>query len=421
MNNYEFFLEFSDNIEQYFIIAVIVLTIGVIFINKLATSWFNPVKYNLFQFCIGISVVLYLYKLNLVSTYAFTYVILSILLFFCILYMFYPKHIGKAKIQITNDRQCQKAFFIICYSIYILSTLLTYVLRGIPIFNDDSRLVTFTGAGGLGIIYRFSPFLLCYSLFYIYHRFFSKRLSKLGLVLLMAPFVIFGVLSGSRSSFLTYIFAFWGYKKFYKGEEIQLTHYKKLLIIALVVTLFTFAIEKATNLSGAWLPMFTRILACGDLYWMSLPNDVWKNVTANSPWSDVTVGLLAPLRLMPESNADMPIGFQLVRLVNKGFEDTTGPVELFPISTLIYFGYFGGLVFTLFQALFVCKLVASFFKRSNSLILSSFLFFCFWRSLYFLGSFRDGMGNLFSILVSFIILVILSILFGCKFDYRKRG
>ena len=115
MNNFEFFLEFSDNIEQYLIIAVIVLTIGVIFINKLATSWLNPVKYNLFQFCIGISVVLYLYKLNLVSTYAFTYVILSILLFFCILYMFYPKHIGKAKIHITNDRQCQKAFFIICY------------------------------------------------------------------------------------------------------------------------------------------------------------------------------------------------------------------------------------------------------------------------------------------------------------------
>ncbi len=421
MNNYEFFLVFSDNISQYFNIAAIVLTIGVIFINKLATSWFNPVKYILFQFCVGISVVLYLYKLNLVSNYAFSYVMLCILLFFCVLYIFYPERIGKAKIQITNDRQCQSAFFIICYSIYILSTLLTYALRGIPIFNDDSRLVTFTGAGGLGIISRFSPFLLCYSLFYIYHRFFSKRLSKLGLMLLMAPFVIFGVLSGSRSSFLTYIFAFWGYKLFYKGEEIQLSHYKRLLIIALTVTLFTFAIEKATNLSGAWLPMLTRVLACGDLYWMSLPNDVWKDVTANSPWSDVTVGLLAPLRLMSESNADMPIGFQLVRLVNKGFEDITGPVELFPISTLIYFGYFGGLIFTLFQALFVCKLVASTFKRSNSLIFSSFLFFCFWRSLYFLGSFRDGMGNLFSILLSTIVLVFFSVLVGCKFVYRKRG
>lgn len=419
MSTFEFLNILTDN-YILFILCVIPCTLAYVLIaNRFGKSWLNPLNFNLFTAGIGIGVALFLFCMGEAVSSSFMYVIISSIIFWGILWFFFPRNTHNFKLKIKEEFLFSRKLFLSLYFGNIILQLLTYYLFGIPLFNDNSRLATFTGSGGFGIISRITPFLSIYSIFYLYNKYIGAHSIKwFKLLLWLSPQIIFGVLSGSRSSFLVFIFSFWGYNKFYKDKEILLSNFKVLLIPFLIISLFTFAIEHQTNVIGGALAFLERVAACGDLYWYALPNDTWADVTVKTPFKDLLVGFLGPLRILSESQTDVPIGYQLTQLVYTDFDKMTGPVELFPVSSLVYFGFYGGIIMVIFQAFFACFFYKLFYRKSDSLIFSALLFFSFFKIVDFIGSLRNATGQLFDILLNWgfvfilcLILALLNILF----------
>lgn len=412
MTSIDFFSLFSENTVAFFVIATIVIAIFVIIANKLADSWLNPIKFNVFQAGIGIAVACYIYYLGEATLETFLYVIFSSILFWSVLCFLYPKKPGRFGLKIKNEGFYSYYLFLVIYFGNIALQLFSYARFGIPIFNDDSRLSTFTGSGGFGVISRLNGFFRVYSMFFIFNRYITnERTNWPKLILWLAPLILFGVLSGSRSSFLAFIFGFWGFKQFYRREEVYLSNFKALLVPFVIVAVLTFALEHSTNIAGGVLSFLERVMACGDLYWEAMPNDTWADVTIKTPFKDLLVGFLGPLRILPESSTDVPIGYQLTQIV-QGYDKMTGPVELFPISSLIYFGYWGGIIMVIVQALLACFFVKLFYRHSDSLIFSSLLYYAFYDSIYFVGSLRNATGQLFDILLNIAFVAFLCFCIG---------
>lgn len=412
MYAFQFFELFYDNLLLYFFVAVPIIYSCIYYVNKICNSWFNPIAFNLLQACIGISVAAFLFFTKQATKETATYIFLSSLIFYFILWKYFPREPHSLHKQIINEELIAHLFFIIFFYGNIALTLYSYSVFGIPIFNEDSRLSTYTGSGGFGVILRLTGFLRTYSLFYIFFLFSSKRISKMGLALYLSPLIIFGILSGSRSSFMSIIFSWWGFNRFFLNKEISALKYKKLIMIFVIISISTFAIGLASDFKSGFFSFMDRIIACGDLYWYALPDDNWERLEIKTPFYDLLVNFFGPFRLMSEANADMPIGYQLTRIVYDGFDKMSGPVELFPVSSLSYFGYYGGLLFTVFQAIIACKVFRLFYKTSNSIIWSSFFYFAFIKSIDFLGAFKNAMGQLFDILLNYSIIWILLIIFS---------
>lgn len=420
MNSIEFFQLLLEHPVGF----VAALAISWLFFKRLmertTSSWMNPVRFNMFTFSIGAGVVIFLYGTGKIGAPIFLYTIGSMLLFWGVFAAIYNNRPREINFRFTEEEKLARCLFYACFLIYILLTLLTYKLFGIPIFNDDSRLATYTGSG-LGFIGRLMPIMVTYSTFYIFHRFFSSRGGVRILYLsYLLPIILFGILSGSRSSFLGLIFAFWGYKTFYLHSEPKLKDYKYLLIPFLLISVATFALQASGNLGTAVLGFAERVIACGDLYWEALPDNTWQQVVVDHPFQFTFMGLLGPMRILDASQAEIPIGYQLTSLVYPTIKGASvGPVALFPVFGLVCFGIGGGLIFSFLQGLLAASLFKLAFIRSRSLILSALFYYSFNNLMPLLGDVSAGLGACFDWLLSMVVFAVLLLAAAACFSLQK--
>lgn len=421
MTTFNFLVLIAQFPWTFSIALVLGLLIFIPLSNRLASSWFNPVKFNVLTAGIGFGVVLFLKYTNQITTEDFIYFLTSSIIFWSIFCFIYGNRFRRLDIKLIDETYILKPLFVTTYVIYILLTLLVYVKLGIPIFNEDSRLSTFTGSGGFGIIDRITPILRTFVIFYLVSKLFQTKstISVVQLILLLIPIIAIGILSGSRSSFLIVVFVFWGYKTFYKDSEPKLINYKKMLIPFLALSVASFSIQSEGNFAYAMFSFVQRIVACGDLYWYAFPDQTWKSVVIHNPFLHIMVNLLAPFRLMDISFSEIPIGFQFTNIVYPGIEGrAVGPVALFSVSGLIYFGYIGGLIFTAFQSV-LCSLAFRLFAlKSNSFIICFIAFYGFLCSVPLIGDIAGALSSvadfIFSIITFTFILLLTRILFGVK-------
>lgn len=413
MSSFNFFDLLYSNLLIYFICLIFSLFIFFKIMKIKSSSWLNPLRFNIFTFAIGFSVILFLFVLGHIYFITLIYLIGSISIFWIVFIWIFKNKQRQVNTKFLNEPLLAQYLFVVSYLTYIFITLLSYKLLGIPIFKDGSRLSTYTGSG-YGILTRFSPILYTYVIFYFIHLFHStKDLRRIIIyIMLLLPLIIIGILSGSRSSFLSIIFIFWGYSTFYKHSEPKLRQYKWLIVSFVVVSIISFSIQFSGDFIYATKMFLQRIVSCGDLYWESLPNDTWKKVIINRPYEFTFMGLLGPLRILNPHLAEIPIGFQLTNIVYPEIAGTsTGPVALFPLFGLICFGYIGGLFFSFFQALLTSVLLNLVFVKSNSIIISSMFFFAFSSFLFLLGDISAGLGYCLDILISYgFVLFLLFIL-----------
>lgn len=403
MTSFEFFELLSLNPLLYLFCLVLSFILFYRILKVTSSSWFNPIRFNIFTFSIGFSVVIFLFISGYIRLNTFIYTVISIVIFWFTFMSVYKNKQRKITIRFSGEPLFAKYLFFFSYSIYIFLTIMSYKLLGIPIFNEDSRLATYTGSG-FGFIARISPVLYIYSLFYIIHllcryKGFRKRLLN---VTLLIPLILFGVLSGSRSSFLGIIFTFWGYKTFFLQEEPKVKNFKWLIVPFLFLSLLTFSIQYSGDFGRAGLMFLDRVVACGDLYWEALPNDTWKSVVVNRPYEFTFMGFLGPLHLLDRTLAETPIGFQLTDIIYPSIAGrSTGPVALFPIFGLVCYGYIGGLVFSFFQAFLASFLFKKAFINSNSIIVSAMAFYAFSNIILLIGDISAGLGACLEILICY--------------------
>lgn len=409
MNSFEFFILFSEKWTSYIVPLLIIFPLFCIVTKKISSSWFNSLRFVTMTAFIGYTSILFLYVEGYVLLKDFVYLLFAISIFWITFCSIYKNKQRKVSLLVKNEKGIAKYLFYACFLLYIFLTLFTYKTLGIPIFNENSRLATFTGSG-LGFIERLTPILRGYSLFYIVHILISHKAlyTRVLFASYLIPVIIFGVLSGSRSSFMLVIMAFWGYKTFYCRDEPKISNYKIFICFFVLISVVTFTINEYGNFSMGILRFAQRIIACGDLYWTSLPNEMWKDVEVENSFNMTFVGLLGPMRLMKDYQ--IPIGFQLTHLVNPGYDLSTGPVALFPLFSLICYGYVGGLFMCFIQALLASKILSMSFVYSNSLIISALCFYVYTTSVTFLGDIKNALGSLFD--MAFGITVFLFIAVG---------
>jgi oligosaccharide repeat unit polymerase len=407
MNTFEFFLLLFEYPLSYISSLLLAVLLFIIVFVKSSTSWLNPIRFQLFTFTIGISVLVFLYDNDRVNLPTMSYIVSSIIIFWLVFLLIYRNKPRKVSYTIQKESFISKYLFVYCYVIFIILTLISYIKLGIPLFgilDEKSRLSTYTGTG-LGFISRLTPILNSYSLFYIIHLLHSDRKTRKrysGIILLI-PLLIIGVLSGSRSSFLGIVFIFWGYRTMFIQKEPKAVNYKYLILIFVLFSLFSFSFQSNSDLNQSSYLFFERSVAAGDIYWEALPNDNWKNVIVKRPFLYSVAGFFGPLRIVDATKLEPPIGFQLTALVFPERSDyNTGPVALFPVYTLICFGSFLGLIITLIQALIAALLLKLTFIRSSSIILCSLSYYLFSSYLYFFGDLSAAFGILFDTLVGLI-------------------
>lgn len=384
--------------------------------NRLASSWMNPLKFNILTAGIGVGVAIFLFYTGYASCNTFIYILVSSFLFWAVFIIMYSNKQRIVSINIKRERFFADRLFWILYILYISLTLFSYKQFGVPIFNDDSRLAVYVNSGGFGIIQRLQSVMNTYSIFYLLCLYYDHRCTRLKLLLLLFPLVIIGVLSGSRSSFLVFIFAYWGIKTFYFGDEPKLAKYKSLLIPFVAISVITFFMQSG-NFTLAITSFVERVIACGDLYWQALPDESWKSVEVKEPIRFVFMGLLGPLRILDASQMEVPIGYQLTDLTYPGLNKMTGPVALFPVGSLIFFGYVGGLFFTLIQAFLAALAYRLIYVKSNSVIICAVCYYMFVELMPWLGDASAGMGAVFNILLNLFfvtILLLMIALFNCS-------
>ena len=416
MTGFDFFEILLSNWRLFVICLIFSLLSFYLVMKKVTSSWLNPLRFNLLTFALGFSVILFLYFTDNVSFITFTYTILSISIFWLTFILVFKNKQRLVTFNFKGESKFVRYLFYLSYFIYICLTLISYKILGIPVFNEDSRIATYTGSG-LGFIARIIPVLQTYCLIYIMSLLSvsKNRGNTLKIMVYFVPIIIFGVLSGSRSSFLILVFVFWGYSTFFKKEEPKLINYKIFLIPFFLTSIFVFSLSTGGNLNLALIAFLERVVASGDLYWEALPNEVWEDVVVRNPFEFIFMGFLGPLRILDANYAEIPIGFQLTNIIYPAIVGkSTGPVALFPVFGLVCFGYYGGLVFSFLQALLVSSILRFFYIKSNSVIVVSMAFYGFFNTLMLLGDISAGLGALLDIFISyafFIFLISIVVLF----------
>ena len=395
---YSFLISLAISVALFFIV-----------LKKSSISWLNPIRYNILIHLIATSVLIFLYLNDSISFILFSYTIICTILFWSIFLILKPSNFFKLTDKFKDEKKYIHFLFIVAYLIIIIFTLLTYIMVGIPAFNPNGRLATFTGTG-FGFIERLSGCLTIYCIMYIYDLINSSR--SVGRVFfgifLILPLIIIGLLSGSRSFFLLFIFTYWGYRTFYKHKEPMLSKYKWFILAFIVITILAFIMDTKSNFNYALYSVFIRTISNGDIYWMSLPHNIWKQIVITNPYLYSIAGFIGPLHIFNMNSISPPIGFQLTWSIYPILSGvSTGPVALYPVFGLVCFGLVGGLFFSIIQSLLFSFIYRHSLVKSNSLIVSSICFYFYFNNLSLLGDISQGLGQLFDSIVSTVFLLLI--------------
>ena len=421
MTSFEFYNLVFENYILYSLLLIFVTFFFYITFRKYVNTFFDPLILTFTSIVFTTVVPFFLYfvgEINLELTLYFTFAQLA---FWGAFLIPAKKEITFSRFLITDEKKVAYILYILLLIIYLILTIVSYSVLGIPLFKE-SRLEVYSGSG-LGLFARIMPFAQFYCIFYSFYfwenekkTFFSKAL----VVLSFFIFLITGILSGSRASFFVFIFVYWGYSIFFLKDTKKINKLYKYLIIGFVITLFSFVVKSndydiLTGLSSFWL----RAISSGDNYYMALPNDVWKNVITGPWFSHFFLGLLGPLRIIDAASIPPPIGYQLVWAVSPSLDGiATGPLSSPALLGLLYFNW-GGVVFSFLMGYFVSICM---YRLPNfmpfGLLSSIFTAYFYMQMLSFIQDSCLGMSYLFDSVFNLVFMLVLII--GIVFFTKKK-
>ena len=414
MQNFQFFALFVEY-PWIYLISYLISSLPLFIIAKRYTrSWIDPLRILVFFVSFANVIPLFLFFIKEIPIYLFFYFICSETLFWLGFVVFASKKIVLSTKKLINEKKISALLYFFFYTFYVSSTLFSYLNFGIPIFAE-SRLTTLQGSGGFGIISRLNAFFVIYLSIYSYYQLDKKKscLYRFFPIIVFVTIAAFGILSGSRSSFLTFVFAYFGYQYFYKGI---LPNVKKVIKYAPLVVGGALAVLLITNpgsLESAFINLGYRFIASGDVYWMAYPNETINSIHMGDSFSYLFSGILGPLRLIDNMKISPPVGAQLTWIVNPILQGImVGPNARPPVLGYVLFGWFGlpySFIIGLFTSFLLFKIPA-FFPRG--LISTAFVLYIYLNAQTFVGDPPLGTTYLFDILLNFFFLLLTIILFS---------
>lgn len=364
MNNYEFldlFLE-RNNVYVYFGSLLLSALIYILIFKGYIRSIFDPLFTSVVFSSLGAAIMLFLLFTRTVSNALLLNYLLTQVAFFWGLFRFRKvEHEIEPRPVPQNFSQINHCFYFFCF-ITIVCHLLTYQLRGIPLFMD-SRLEAFIGGTGLGIFSRIMDMsILCSVLCYFFIAANNDRVKVTWLHhILFLVLIVFLVLTGSKSAFLILPFSLFCLTRFYpslksnlgKKFPFSILQNKFLLLgIGVGISLIILSVQKKQTPLTPMEELGYRLMLSGDVYYMSYPNDVYQLIEHSNGFVAMFQDVLGFFRIYPWEKMPQVLGVMLIKH-HHGGELLWGPNGRHNVFNLIYFGYYGGIVVSLCLGLLV--------------------------------------------------------------------
>lgn len=416
MRDFEFFILLLDNLWLYFLGLLINALPICIIAKKYTRGWIDPLRIGLIFVAFANTVPLFLFFINEIPNYLFYYFFISETLFWIGFVSLAKKEIVFSAKKLIHETKISNLLYFLFFALYISFTAFSYMKFGMPIFAE-SRLATFIDSGGFGVLARLNSFFILYILMYSYYLFDKNEslLYKYTSILVFITIAITGILSGSRSSFLMFIYAYFGYQYFFKKTIPKVKKVLKYAPIIVSGAIIVLLITTQGSITYAFIALGSRIIASGDVYWMAFPNEIIKDINVGNNFSYLFSGILGPLRIIDYSTVSPPIGAQLTwNLIPSLQGIMVGPNGRAPVLGYAMFGW-GGLIFSFILGLVTSGLIfrtAKIFPKG--FISSVFAFYIYMNAQALIGDPPLGITYLFDILLNlffvFFAIVILGLL-----------
>ena len=438
MNKLDFSVHFINHIGTGLLFITASLIITMIIVKKHVYSVFDPLFFIFILSSMAYAVVFYLYYFGLISSYYFwSFIFTQAAFFFGFLLNKPIKKINyNTKNGIGKSMNTITVLYPIAIILFVSSQMIVYYVSGIPLFME-SRLSTFEGGGGYGLLSRIiyvtekiSISIAVYRLFYMKMSFFKKNIDMA--VIFFS--ILVAILSGSKAGILAVVFVIFlttlYAKKFNNVENIEKRIYRFLYVftgLTVPAAIATIYIQTGYERFGdIIIALLMRFVNTGDIFFMSLPG----NVIAQLPAADGWIGLkalftnfLAGLRIVSWHELPVNLGLQIF-----GFHHTveiiTGPNARHNIFGLFYFGPYISIFFSFIMGFMLSFIRNRLYRSLPSNQTCMVLYVLLTSSAIYLGQDPAGMAfnYFFSVLLLFPFLYIVSnIIFeGAKNSHYSR-
>ena len=384
MNNFEFYDLIINNVSLFIIVLLFSIILHYFIFKPQIKSILDPYFLAAISSVFCFAVVFLLYFSNNISYYLFLSYILTQTSFFLGLYTFRGKgNIVINKVHSKSNKYTTIIAFYFFSFVYLLCQGIIYKLKGIPLFME-SRLETFASGGGSGILGRISDVTSVFSLysFFLIAKIDKFRISELPKYVVFLFIILTFFLSGSKSSFLIVFSIFWCFIIFSrsKGWDYLIylnfikVHLKLIIIFSLSIVLFIIIIQNSNSANSnqneisPFFSLLLRLIHSGDVYWYSYPNNIYLLINGDRWFSALFTDTLGLFRISDWNDLPEAIGITL-KNIHHPSDILQGPNARHNIFGLIYFGYFGSIIFS-----FTLGVILSFIRNKLPYIIRADIF-----------------------------------------------
>lgn len=423
MDRYQFYLMVFQNLPVFFICILFVTLIYYFFHLKISTSSFldSSFFYLVFTFGSAHGIVLFLYVLGFIELkYLFLtigYMFLFMIFLFVNLKIKYNGTFYFVKLFLPIIKY-NSILYLIVYFLFILLMFYMIFFVGIGALAEDNR---FEQNSGSGVFVRLFIFFRLFLICYLFLKLFStkKKLNKIFYSsIYLFVIIISSLIDGAKFALIESLIISFVCLSYYLGTSIKidLKRLIPILSISLVfaISLYQININKlgrgdneSQYISGVpyvFEAFALRILANGDKYFLSLPNNVIEKVETKPFYIRVTGSLVSSTlvsRFYGENINNYSIGKQILLYWDPSFSTAGGPTSHFDLYAYKHFSYFA-LIFIFILSLWFSLLIKLRSYAKDNLYNSIFLAILYHRSWSILIEPPLGIGYIFDVLIIFL-------------------
>lgn len=412
MNSFDYFELVFNNWVEYLESFLIVMIVYYYVYRRYFISILDPFTFASFFSAMAVTVPVFLFLINEISTRLFMSFLITQLSFFIGFRVFSPIDMNRYKLvkeKEVNDQEIRflKWLFIIIGVSNILMQIFSYKLFGIPLFAEKSRLAIYGESGGVNNILKrvldiTSPFHIFLTIFFVYSK-NKKLMFKLFTNLSVIIILIFSIFTGSKSAFMTFGIAFFVYSLYsIKWGDWSLFLVLKKFLLKFVVVVFLIAIVVIYITEDSDNPLvflLFRLGQSGDVYYMSYPNAIIDKIPSVNWFVGLFASPLSLLGIIPRSTIPEPMGYFIMQYHYPTVE-FKGPNARLNVFSYVYFGIIYSPIYC-----FIIGVIVSFFRNRlfNSLprnVLGCIFYFLFLNAALKLEpDFHSALADFINIIV----------------------
>ena len=211
-------LVYSPHIGLYFCVLLVVVCLYCLVLKKTIHSIIDPSLFAALNLAFAAAVPIFLYYAGFCPDKHIIYFATSQMILVGV-FLLVTRNVNYNQLlmnTVNHEYDKNRFFFNICLVIYLFTTLYSWLINGIPIFNENRfEINTDNSSGILGLLGRFSDACRLFCTLYIFYLYFHgrKKYSSFLMLLLLA----ISMMSGSKGFIFSFVQAYFFYSVFYAG------------------------------------------------------------------------------------------------------------------------------------------------------------------------------------------------------------